>query len=137
MSNPTPTPSNIRLVGIKFRSFAPRWFDRQLLAVQVFDERAKIVAHNMHTQAVKAKNKSICPLTDYGGSERHNANKARIYDFDEMDANRIAARIRVGSVRPTMSDALQHSQPGHGKQVMRGTARCVEPNALPKEWAVL
>jgi hypothetical protein len=66
--------------------------DKKLLAVRVFDERTKKVAYNKQTQAVKGKNKSNCPLCTVGD----NANKARIYDFDEMDADHVAAWSKGG-----------------------------------------
>jgi hypothetical protein len=66
--------------------------DKKLLAVRVFDEKTKKVAYNKQTQAVKGKNKSNCPLCAVGD----NANKARIYDFDEMDADHVAAWSKGG-----------------------------------------
>lgn len=66
--------------------------DKKLLAVRVFDEKTKKVAYAKQTQAVKGKNKSNCPLCAVGD----NANKARIYDFDEMDADHVAAWSKGG-----------------------------------------
>ena len=66
--------------------------DKKLLAVRVFDERTKRVAYTKQTQAVKGKNKSNCPLCAVGD----NANKARIYDLDEMDADHVAAWSKGG-----------------------------------------
>lgn len=66
--------------------------DKKLLAVRVFDEKTKKVAYNKQTQAVKGKNKSNCPLCAMGD----NANKARIYDFDEMDADHVTAWSKGG-----------------------------------------
>ncbi|NJL32174.1 MAG: HNH endonuclease [Phycisphaerales bacterium] len=51
------------------------------------DEKTKKVAYTKQTQAVKGKNKSNYPLCAVGGRGGDNANKARIYDFDEMDAD--------------------------------------------------
>ncbi|MCC6360819.1 MAG: HNH endonuclease [Phycisphaerales bacterium] len=66
--------------------------DKKLLAVRVFDERTKKIAYTKQTQAVKGKDKSNRPLCAVGD----NANKARIYDFDEMDANHVAAWCKGG-----------------------------------------
>lgn len=66
--------------------------DNKLLAVRVFDEKTKKVAYTKQTQAVKGKDKSNCPLCAVG----HDANKARIYDFNEMDADHVAAWSKGG-----------------------------------------
>lgn len=66
--------------------------EKRLLAVRVFDEKTKKVAYNKQTQAVKGKNKSNCPLCAAGD----NANKVRVYDFDEMDADHVAAWSKGG-----------------------------------------
>lgn len=60
--------------------------------MRVFDTKTKKVAYAKQTQAVKGKNKSNCPLCAVGD----NANKARIYDFDEMDADHVAAWSKGG-----------------------------------------
>ncbi|MGC4003053.1 MAG: hypothetical protein QM811_07930 [Pirellulales bacterium] len=66
--------------------------EKKLIAVRVFDEKTKKVAYNKQTQAVKGKNVSNCPLCAVGD----NANKARIYNIDEMDADHVAAWSKVG-----------------------------------------
>lgn len=66
--------------------------EKRLLAVRVFDEKTKKFAYNKQTQAVKGKNKSNCPLCAVG----NNANKARIYDLDEMDADHVSAWSKGG-----------------------------------------
>ncbi len=67
----------------------------------MFDEKTKKVAYTKQTQAVKGKSKSNCPLCAVGD----NANKARIYDFDEMDADHVAAWSKGGdsSAKPGRS----------------------------------
>ncbi|MBK9118385.1 MAG: HNH endonuclease [Phycisphaerales bacterium] len=65
---------------------------KKLPAVRVFDEKTKKVAYNKQTQAVKGKNKSNCPLCAVGD----NANKARIYKLDEMDADHVSAWSKGG-----------------------------------------
>lgn len=66
--------------------------DKRLLGVRVFDDRTKKVAYNKQTQAVTGKAKSNCPLCAIG----HDANKARIYEFNEMDADHVAAWSKGG-----------------------------------------
>ena len=66
--------------------------EKKLLAVRVFDEKTKKVTYNKQTQAVQGKNKSNCPLC----AVSDNANRARIYDFDEMDADHVAAWSKGG-----------------------------------------
>lgn len=66
--------------------------DKKLLAVRVFDERMKKVAYTKQTQAAQAKDTSNCPLCAAGDT----ANKARIYKFDEMDADHVTAWSKGG-----------------------------------------
>lgn len=66
--------------------------DKRLLAVRVFDEKTKRVAYNKQTQDAQVKNKSNCPLCAAGD----NANKARIYKLDEMDADHVSAWSKGG-----------------------------------------
>lgn len=66
--------------------------DRKLLAVRVFDEKTKRVAYNKQTQEAQGKKKSNCPLCAIG----ENANKARIYKLDEMDADHVSAWSKGG-----------------------------------------
>ncbi len=64
--------------------------DKKLLAVRVFDEKTKRAAYTKQTQAVKGK--SNCPLCAIG----HDANKAKIWELDEMDADHVSAWSRGG-----------------------------------------
>lgn len=66
--------------------------DKKLLAVRVFDEKVKRATYAKQTQAVKGKGKSNCPLCAIG----HDANKAKIYDLDEMDADHVSAWSKGG-----------------------------------------
>ncbi len=66
--------------------------DRKLLAVRVFDEKTKRTAYDKQTQDAKAKGKSNCPLCAIG----HDANKGRIYEPKEMDADHVSAWSRGG-----------------------------------------
>lgn len=66
--------------------------EKKLLAVRVFDEKTKKVAYAKQTQAAQSKGKSNCPLCATG----ENANKARIYKIDEMDADHVSAWSKGG-----------------------------------------
>lgn len=66
--------------------------DTKLLAVRVFDTKVKRVAYAKQTQAAKGKGKSNCPHCAIG----HDANKSRIYMFEEMDADHVSAWSKGG-----------------------------------------
>ena len=66
--------------------------DTKLLDVRVFDTKVKRVAYAKQTQAAKRKDESNCPLCAVG----HGANKNRIYKFEEMDADHVAAWTKGG-----------------------------------------
>ena len=66
--------------------------ETKLLAVRVFDEKTKRAAYAQQTKAAKAAGKSNCPLCAIG----HDANKSRIYDLDEMDADHVSAWSKGG-----------------------------------------
>lgn len=66
--------------------------DKKLLSVRVFDEKTKRVAYNKQTQDAQAKGKSNCPLCAHG----QNANKAKVYGFNEMDADHVSAWSKGG-----------------------------------------
>jgi hypothetical protein len=66
--------------------------DKKLLAVRVFDEKVKRVVYAKQTQAAEAKGRSNCPLCAIG----HEANKAKIYHLDEMDADHVSAWSKGG-----------------------------------------
>ena len=66
--------------------------DTKLLAVRVFDTKVKRVAYAKQTQAAEGKGESNCPLCAIGPD----ANKSRIYKFDEMDADHVAAWSKGG-----------------------------------------
>jgi hypothetical protein len=66
--------------------------DKKLLAVRVFDEKVKRAAYAKQTQSAEAKGKSNCPLCAIG----HDANKERIYELDEMDADHVSAWSKGG-----------------------------------------
>ena len=66
--------------------------DKKLLAVRVFDDKVKRVAYAKQKQAAEDKGESNCPLCAIGT----NANKSRIYKFDEMDADHVSAWSKGG-----------------------------------------
>lgn len=64
--------------------------EKKLLAIRVFDEKTKRAAYAQQSKV--AKGKSNCPLCAAG----ENANKGRIYNLDEMDADHVAAWSKGG-----------------------------------------
>ena len=66
--------------------------DTTLLEVRVFETPVKRAAYTQQTQAAKASGKSNCPLCALGPD----ANKNRIYKFDEMDADHVTAWSKGG-----------------------------------------
>ena len=66
--------------------------ETRLLEVRVFDKQVARTAFAKQTQAVAGKGKSNCPLCAVG----HGANKARIYKFEEMDADHVTAWSKGG-----------------------------------------
>ncbi len=66
--------------------------DTKLLDVRVFDKKIKRAAYEKQTQAVEGKGRSNCPLCAVG----ENANKSRIYKFEEMDADHVSAWSKGG-----------------------------------------
>ena len=67
--------------------------DTKLLDVRVFDTKVKRVAYAKQTQAAERKGESNCPHCAIG----HNANKSRVYKFDEMDADHVSAWSKGGA----------------------------------------
>lgn len=66
--------------------------DTKLLEVRVFDDAVKHSVYEKQTQKAQAKSKSNCPLCAVG----ENANKSRIYNLDEMDADHVSAWSKGG-----------------------------------------
>lgn len=67
--------------------------DTKLLNIRVFDAKMARAAYAKQTQAAEAKGKSNCPLCAIG----QDANKSRVYEFDEMDADHVAAWSQGGA----------------------------------------
>jgi hypothetical protein len=66
--------------------------DTKLLDVRVFDEATKKAVYESQTKQAKIENKSNCPLCAVG----HNANKNKIWNYSEMDADHVAAWSKGG-----------------------------------------
>jgi hypothetical protein len=66
--------------------------DTKLLEVRVFDDATKHAVYEKQTSAAEAKKKSNCPLCAIGPD----ANKSRIYELDEMDADHVSAWSKGG-----------------------------------------
>ena len=66
--------------------------DTRLLEVRVFDTPVKRATYAKQRQAAERKGESNCPLCAIGSG----ANKSRIYKFEEMDADHIAAWSKGG-----------------------------------------
>ena len=67
--------------------------DTKLLNVRVFDEATKKSVYASQTKTAKAKKKSNCPLCAAG----HEANKNRIWNLPEMDADHVRAWSKDGA----------------------------------------
>jgi len=66
--------------------------DTKLLDVRVFDEATKKEVYRIQTTEAKAKKISNCPHCAIG----HDANKNKIWSFDEMDADHVSAWSKGG-----------------------------------------
>ena len=66
--------------------------DTRLLEIRVFDEATKKSVYAKQTEAAKKKGISNCPLCALG----HDANKSKIWKFDEMDADHVTAWSKGG-----------------------------------------
>ena len=67
--------------------------DKRLLDVRVFDEATKRQAYKRQTDKAKANETSNCALCAHGD----NANKDRIYELKEMDADHVSAWSKGGA----------------------------------------
>ena len=67
--------------------------DTKMLGVRVFDKPVSQAAYAKQKQAAEARGESNCPLCAIG----HDANKSRIYKFDEMDADHVTAWSKGGA----------------------------------------
>ena len=67
--------------------------DTKLLKIRLFDERTKKTVYHRQTEEAKKKEISNCHLCAIG----NDANKTRIYDYKEMDADHVTAWSKGGS----------------------------------------
>ena len=67
--------------------------DTRLLEIRVFDEATKQSVYKKQTDEAKEKGISNCPYCAIG----HEANKNRIWDLKDMDADHVAAWSRGGA----------------------------------------
>jgi len=67
--------------------------DTKLLSVRIFDEPTKKIVYIKQTDAAGAKSESNCPLCAIG----HDANRDRIWNLTEMDADHVAAWSKGGA----------------------------------------
>lgn len=66
--------------------------DTKLLNIRIFDEPTKRAVYEKQTREAKTKNKSNCSFCAIG----HDANKTKIWEFEEMDADHVAAWSKGG-----------------------------------------
>jgi len=67
-------------------------FDTKLLEVRIFDSGIKKSVYITQTKAAKAQGKSNCPDCALG----HDANKSKIWDIAEMEADHVSAWSKGG-----------------------------------------
>lgn len=67
--------------------------DTRLINIRVFDEKTKRAVYSEQTKKAQANGKSNCPLCAVG----HNANRTKIWEIREMDADHVTAWSRGGS----------------------------------------
>lgn len=67
--------------------------DKNLLDIRVFDDVVKKRVYERQTAEAKAEGKSNCPLCALG----HEANREKIYQLSEMDADHVSAWSRGGA----------------------------------------
>lgn len=67
--------------------------DTKLLEVRVFDDATKKSVYATQTAQAKSKGKSNCSYCSIG----HDANKSKIWNLDEMDADHVAAWSKGGA----------------------------------------
>jgi hypothetical protein len=83
--------------------------DKKLLAVRVFDDKVKQVAYAKQTQAAQARASPTARSARLGTPRT----RARIYKFNEMDADHVSAWSKGGeSSADELPDALQYPQSG-------------------------
>ena len=88
--------------------------DTKLLEVRVFDEAIKKSVYATQTEKAEAKGESNCPHCAIG----HDANKSKIWKFDEMDADHVAAWSKGGATSTKeLRDVVQDTQSSKRKSI--------------------
>jgi len=67
--------------------------ETKLLEIRVFDEATKQTVYKQQTEAAKKKSESNCPLCALG----HDANKSKIWELKDMDADHVEAWSKGGA----------------------------------------
>lgn len=67
--------------------------DKKLLNIRVFDDRTKRLVYTKQTAKAREEGKSNCPLCAIG----HDANKTKIWELKDMDADHVQAWSNGGS----------------------------------------
>ena len=67
--------------------------DTKLLDIRVFDEATKTTVYKTQTIKAETKGKSNCPLCSIG----HDANKSKLWQLSEMDADHVTAWSKGGA----------------------------------------
>jgi 5-methylcytosine-specific restriction endonuclease McrA len=70
--------------------------DFKLLDIRIFDEPTKKATYAKQSKASDAKEESNCPLC----AEGHEANKAKVWKFEEMDADHVSPWSKGGATTP-------------------------------------
>ena len=76
--------------------------DTKLLEIRVFEEPTKRSVYEKQTQAAKKKGISNCPLCAIG----NDTNNIRIYKYNEMEADHVAAWSKGGKTSPSNCQML-------------------------------
>ena len=76
--------------------------DIKLLNIRIFDEPTKRAAYEKQTREAEAKKKSNCSLCAVG----HEANKSKIWSFNEMEADHVSAWSKGGATSPENCEML-------------------------------
>ena len=69
--------------------------DKKLLDVRVFDEAPKKAVYTKQTKEAEVKKKSNCSHCAIG----HDANKTKIWQLSEMDADHVSAWSKGGATK--------------------------------------
>jgi hypothetical protein len=70
--------------------------DFKLLDIRIFDEPTKKSTYAKQTKAAEAQSESNCPYC----AEGHEANKAKVWKFEEMDADHVSPWSKGGATTP-------------------------------------